>query len=63
MEVPNMEEGHASLGYSNSALQDYQMQMVLLEQQNKKRLLGAREVQEEETPDMKEGHAPPEAST
>jgi len=33
-------------GGGNHALQDYQMQLMLLEQQNKKRLMGVRQVQE-----------------
>ncbi|KAL8698541.1 MAG: hypothetical protein Q9201_006510 [Fulgogasparrea decipioides] len=44
----NMPNGNGVTNGGNHALQDYQMQLMLLEQQNKKRLLMAR--QEQETP-------------
>ncbi len=40
--MQNFHERAAPLGNINHALQDYQMQMMLLEQQNKKRLMMAR---------------------
>ncbi|KAL8698833.1 MAG: hypothetical protein Q9224_001674 [Gallowayella concinna] len=43
-----MPNGNGAANNGNHALQDYQMQLMLLEQQNKKRLLMAR--QEQETP-------------
>ncbi|KAI9777544.1 MAG: hypothetical protein M1839_008838 [Geoglossum umbratile] len=44
--APNMRSGMAPGGSGNHALQDYQMQLMLLEQQNKKRLLMARQEQD-----------------
>ncbi|KAL9604259.1 MAG: hypothetical protein Q9219_000657 [cf. Caloplaca sp. 3 TL-2023] len=41
-----MPNGNGAAGGGNHALQDYQMQLMLLEQQNKKRLLMARQEQE-----------------
>jgi hypothetical protein len=40
------QQGQATNGGGNHALQDYQMQLMLLEQQNKKRLLMARQEQD-----------------
>jgi len=42
-------------GQSNGALQDYQMQLMLLEQQNKKRLMMARQEQDMSGGGMREG--------
>src|SRR5271156_821767 len=39
---PGMQGGPGAQGGGNHALQDYQMQLMLLEQQNKKRLMMAR---------------------
>ncbi|KAK4040166.1 hypothetical protein C8A01DRAFT_15927 [Parachaetomium inaequale] len=44
---------------SNHALQDYQMQLMLLEQQNKKRLMMARQEQDIGTNNMPRGTSPP----
>ena len=41
-----MTNGAANPSQGNHALQDYQMQLMLLEQQNKKRLLMARQEQD-----------------
>ncbi|EAQ84388.1 hypothetical protein CHGG_08402 [Chaetomium globosum CBS 148.51] len=43
---PGAPNGQAAAGSSNHALQDYQMQLMLLEQQNKKRLMMARQEQD-----------------
>ena len=43
---PGMAQNGGGQGSSNHALQDYQMQLMLLEQQNKKRLLMARQEQD-----------------
>ena len=48
MRMPNMPQNGAT---GNHALQDYQMQLMLLEQQNKKRLLLAKQEQEAVRPD------------
>ena len=48
---PGAPNGHAT-GGSNHALQDYQMQLMLLEQQNKKRLMMARQEQDLNTNNM-----------
>merc|ERR1712000_420534 len=42
--------GAQAAGGSNHALQDYQMQLMLLEQQNKKRLMMARQEQDNMMP-------------
>src|SRR5690606_11762344 len=42
----NMRNLQQAQGSGNHALQDYQMQLMLLEQQNKKRLIMARQVQD-----------------
>jgi len=46
---PNMQQGGGAQS-GNHALQDYQMQLMLLEQQNKKRLMMARQEQHENNP-------------
>ena len=46
-------------GGGNHALQDYQMQLMLLEQQNKKRLMMARQEQDSMTIPGREGGVPP----
>ncbi|KAL2162554.1 hypothetical protein VTH06DRAFT_7468 [Thermothelomyces fergusii] len=43
---PGAPNGQGAAGSSNHALQDYQMQLMLLEQQNKKRLMMARQEQD-----------------
>ena len=43
-------QGAAGAQSGNHALQDYQMQLMLLEQQNKKRLMMARQEQHENNP-------------
>src|SRR5271155_5087001 len=43
---PGMQGGPGAQGGGNHALQDYQMQLMLLEQQNKKRLMMARQEQD-----------------
>ena len=43
---PGMANGNGPGAHGNHALQDYQMQLMLLEQQNKKRLLMARQEQD-----------------
>ena len=48
-------------GGGNHALQDYQMQLMLLEQQNKKRLMMARQEQDSMTIPGREGGVPPGA--
>lgn len=53
---PGMPNGNGASASGNHALQDYQMQLMLLEQQNKKRLLMAR--QEQETPRGPDGQPP-----
>ncbi|KAL9625429.1 MAG: hypothetical protein Q9160_000492 [Pyrenula sp. 1 TL-2023] len=56
---PGMNQQNQS-GGGNHALQDYQMQLMLLEQQNKKRLLMARQEQEGSIrPDAQPGMQPP----
>ncbi|KAI1822155.1 hypothetical protein F4861DRAFT_413675 [Xylaria intraflava] len=50
MAGPGMRPGASQGGGSNHALQDYQMQLMLLEQQNKKRLLMARQEQDSMVP-------------
>jgi len=49
--------GNAAHGQGNHALQDYQMQLMLLEQQNKKRLLMARQEQDNMAPQHQGGAA------
>lgn len=49
---PGVPNGQAAAGSSNHALQDYQMQLMLLEQQNKKRLMMARQEQDIVTTNM-----------
>ena len=49
---PQMAQNGGGQGSSNHALQDYQMQLMLLEQQNKKRLLMARQEQDNVRPDQ-----------
>ncbi|KAL9007075.1 MAG: hypothetical protein Q9188_000198 [Gyalolechia gomerana] len=46
MQMARMPNGNGVANGSNHALQDYQLQLMLLEQQNKKRLLMARQEQE-----------------
>jgi hypothetical protein len=53
---------NASGSTENSALQDYHMQMMLLEQQNKKRLMFARQAQEETHETAEEATAPETSS-
>ncbi|CAH0027438.1 unnamed protein product [Clonostachys rhizophaga] len=50
--------GQAAGGSSNHALQDYQMQLMLLEQQNKKRLMMARQEQDNIGGVPREGQPP-----
>ena len=62
MAGPGMRAGpggaQAAAAGSNHALQDYQMQLMLLEQQNKKRLMMARQEQDTITGMPREGGAP-----
>lgn len=53
----NMRAAQLSNGGGNHALQDYQMQLMLLEQQNKKRLLLARQEQDSTRPEGQAGIA------
>src|SRR5271155_341208 len=57
---PGMQGGPGAQGGGNHALQDYQMQLMLLEQQNKKRLMMARQEQDMAIPG-REGPVPPGA--
>jgi hypothetical protein len=54
---PGAPNGQATTG-SNHALQDYQMQLMLLEQQNKKRLMMARQEQDLTTNNMPRSDGP-----
>lgn len=55
---PGAPNGQATTG-SNHALQDYQMQLMLLEQQNKKRLMMARQEQDLNTTTPRDGPGGP----
>ena len=48
--MPNQQQMPGGPQSGNHALQDYQMQLMLLEQQNKKRLMMARQEQHENNP-------------
>src|SRR5271155_445251 len=55
---PGMQGGPGAQGGGNHALQDYQMQLMLLEQQNKKRLMMARQEQDNITGGSSSTHTP-----